>query len=98
MLPRWVILLVAALLPVLAVARPAPTEPAVTTPLIYPPTKTSDAVDVLHGVKVPDPYRWLEDEKSPEVKKWMAEEDKQARDYLGRLPGRDKLSKRLKEL
>ena len=31
------------------------------TELDYPPTRTVDAVEVLHGETVPDPYRWLED-------------------------------------
>ena len=36
-----------------------------------PATRTVDAKDVLHGVTVPDPYRWLEDVKAPEVQAWM---------------------------
>ena len=64
----------------------------------YPATRTVDAKDVLHGVTVPDPYRWLEDAGSPEVKEWMAAQDDLARKELGRLPGREKLLTRLKEL
>jgi len=37
--------------------------------LAYPPTRTVDAKDVLHEVTVPDPYRWLEDASSPEVRR-----------------------------
>src|SRR5206468_11404004 len=51
----------------------------------YPPTRRADAADVLHGVQVPDPYRWLEDEKSPEVQAWMAAQDKFARSEETRL-------------
>lgn len=36
--------------------------------LSYPPTKTVDVVEDYHGVKVADPYRWLEDFNSDEVK------------------------------
>ena len=43
------------------------------------PTRTTDATDVRHGVTVADPYRWLEDEKSPEVQAWMKAQDDLAR-------------------
>ncbi len=66
--------------------------------LVYPPTRTVDAKDVLHEVTVPDPYRWLEDASSPEVKSWMAAQDDLARKELGKLPVRAKLLARLKEL
>ncbi len=53
---------------------------------------------MLHGVTVRDPYRWLEDEKSPEVNAWMKAEDALARKELAALPGRDALAARLREL
>ncbi|HEX9101632.1 MAG TPA: prolyl oligopeptidase family serine peptidase [Polyangia bacterium] len=64
----------------------------------YPDTKRDAVVDDVHGVKIPDPYRWLEDASKPEVKAWMAAEDRQARGFLAQLPGRDKLLARFKEL
>lgn len=66
--------------------------------LAYPPTRVVDAKVVLHGVMVPDPYRWLEDASAPEVKSWMAAQDDLARTELGKLPVRGKLLARLKEL
>jgi prolyl oligopeptidase len=75
---------------------PAPTMP--TLPLHYPPTRTVDASDTHFGVKVPDPYRWLEDGKSPEVQKWLADENHLARTYLDALPGRAALAQRYGEL
>ena len=54
--------------------------------------------DVLHGVPVSDPYRWLEDAKSPEVQAWMKAQDDLTRQRLASLPGRDALAARLKEL
>lgn len=45
-----------------------------------------------------DPYRWLEDETSPEVKAWMAAQDAYARAHLDALPRRTELEKRLFEL
>jgi prolyl oligopeptidase len=68
------------------------------TSMKYPETKRDDIVDKIHGVEVHDPYRWLEDASKPEVKAWMAAEDKLARDYLHALPGRDKLKARFAEL
>ncbi|WP_437821055.1 prolyl oligopeptidase family serine peptidase [Sorangium sp. So ce1078] len=64
----------------------------------YPPSRSVDAVDVLHGVPVPDPYRWLEDGASEEVRAWTRAQDAFARAELAKLPERDALRKRLREL
>jgi prolyl oligopeptidase len=52
----------------------------------------------LHGVKIVDDYRWLEDGKSPETQKWVEEEMAYTRSVLDPLPGRDAIHKRLTEL
>jgi prolyl oligopeptidase len=75
-----------------------PPSPPVLPALPYPETRRLDQVDELHGVKVADPYRWLEDGKSEEVKKWVDAEDSLARSYLAKLPDRDALAARFKEL
>jgi prolyl oligopeptidase len=67
-------------------------------PLAYPPARRGTDADTLFGVKVPDPYRWLEDAKSDDVQKWMTDEDTFARDRLAKLPGRDAIAARLREL
>jgi prolyl oligopeptidase len=67
-------------------------------PYAYPPTRREDVNDVLHGVTVEDPYRWLEDGKSPEVKAWMAAQDEFCRAELKKQPERDAIAARLKEL
>ena len=64
----------------------------------YPPSRHVDVKDTLHGVVVPDPFRWLEDAKSPEVQKWMTAQDDYARARLAKLPGVGALAKRLREL
>ncbi|HTS03824.1 MAG TPA: S9 family peptidase, partial [Thermoanaerobaculia bacterium] len=64
----------------------------------YPPSRATDAADVLHGVTVRDPYRWLEDAKSPEVQAWMKAQDDLTRRTLASLPERDALAARLREL
>ena len=63
-----------------------------------PPTRKDDVVETLHGEAVADPYRWLEDEASPEVQAWTAAQTAYARAVLDPLPGRDALAKRLWEL
>ncbi|MGZ6989407.1 MAG: hypothetical protein ACXVH0_10650, partial [Thermoanaerobaculia bacterium] len=70
------------LLPILALVlarspRARAAESAGRTP--YPESRTVDVTDVLHGVSVKDPYRWLEDAKSPEVQAWMKAQDDLAR-------------------
>lgn len=54
--------------------------------------------ETLHGVEIKDPHRWLEDEKAPEVQRWMTEQDERTRAHLRALPGRDELATRLREL
>ena len=75
-----------------------PSDPKSPKPLPYPETRKQDIVDTLFGVKIPDPYRWLEDGKSNEVQAWMKAEDDLARAELKKLPERDAFAARLKEL
>ena len=64
----------------------------------YPVTKKVDQVDDYLGVKVADPYRWLEDDNAEEVKQWVKAENDAAFGYLGRIPFREKIRKRLTEI
>jgi len=80
-------------------ASAAPPEAVAVTPALqYPETRRVDQVDELHGVKVSDPYRWLEDGTSDEVKAWVGQQDALARGVLAKLPGRDAMAARMKEL
>jgi len=63
-----------------------------------PPTRKGDVVETLHGEAVADPYRWLEDEASPEVQAWTASQTAYTRRMLDGLPGRAALAKRFWEL
>lgn len=49
------------------------------------------AEDVLHGVRVPDPYRWLEDRGSPETEEWILSQKARLDSYFSNLPGLDAL-------
>jgi prolyl oligopeptidase len=68
--------------------------------IAYPAAKRGEQVDDYHGVKVADPYRWLEDDvrTSKEVADWVAAENKITFGYLESIPAREKIRKRLTEL
>lgn len=68
--------------------------------MTYPNSKKIDHVDELHGVKVPDPYRWLEDDvrESKDVAAWVEAENKVTFAYLESIPQRKTIQKRLTEL
>ena len=70
------------------------------TVLKYPETKTVDVVEEQFGVKVADPYRWLEDDVrvNPEVAEWVKAENAVTDAYLATLPGKDVLAARMKKL
>ena len=68
------------------------------TKLIYPETAVTNVVEDYHGVKVADPYRWLEDDNSPETKAWVEAQNKVTSGYLHSLPGRDAIKQRLTQL
>lgn len=53
--------------------------------------------EVLHGVSVTDPYRWLEDQDALRTRRWIAEQRTFARAYLDQLPGRERIRKRIRE-
>ena len=64
-----------------------------------PPVATPRPVaDYFHGTRVIDNYRWLEKADSPEVQKWVAEENDYTRALLDPLPGRAAIQHRLTEL
>lgn len=68
--------------------------------LTYPQTKTVDVVDTAFGIKIPDPYRWLEDDVrvNPAVADWVKAQNKVTDAYLDTLPGKDVLAARMKKL
>ena len=64
----------------------------------YPQTRKIDHVDDYHGVKVADPYRWLEDDNSPETARWVEEQNKVTFAYLNKIPYRARLKERLEQI
>jgi prolyl oligopeptidase len=68
------------------------------TPSGPPKAEERPLEEDLHGTKIIDKYRWLEDGKSAETQKWVEEEMAYTRSLLDPLPGRDAIHKRLTEL
>src|SRR5882762_860759 len=66
--------------------------------LPYPQTKKVDTVDTYFGIKVPDPYRWLENDRAADTKEWVKAENKVTQNYLGQIPYREEMHKRLELL
>lgn len=63
-----------------------------------PATRRGDVQETLHGVTISDPYRWLEDQTSPETRSWINQQNEYTHKLLDRWPGRERLEKRLAEL
>ncbi|MDO5979047.1 prolyl oligopeptidase family serine peptidase [Flavivirga spongiicola] len=64
----------------------------------YPETKVVDTIDTYFNVEVKDPYRWLEDDKSPETEAWVKTQNKTTYGYLDNIPFRSELKERLSSL
>jgi prolyl oligopeptidase len=71
---------------------------ATSTPPAPPKAAEKPIIDMYHGTKVLDNYRWLEDGKNPETQKWVEQEMAYTRAILDRLAGRDAIHKRLTDL
>jgi prolyl oligopeptidase len=64
----------------------------------YPTTQKVDTVDTYFGTEVSDPYRWLEDDRSPETESWVETQNKTTFGYLDSIPFREDLKNRLEKL
>ena len=64
----------------------------------YPVTPRDNTVDEYFGTKVPDPYRWLENDTSAQTARWVEAENAVTNEYLNRMPQRKKLLNRLREV
>ncbi len=59
--------------------------------ITYPTTQKVDHVDTYHGTNVPDPYRWLEDDRSAETAAWVKEQNEVTSGYLDQIPFKEKI-------
>ncbi|MEA2763572.1 MAG: prolyl oligopeptidase, partial [Gemmatimonadaceae bacterium] len=75
--------------PVAAISQTVQTAPAAPRRVV---------VDEYFGNKIEDPYRYMEDLASPEVQTWFKAQNDYTRSVLARIPGRDALFNRIKQL
>ncbi|HEX8515893.1 MAG TPA: prolyl oligopeptidase family serine peptidase [Bacteroidia bacterium] len=66
--------------------------------MTYPTTRKTDSADTYFGTTIPDPYRWLEDDKSAETGEWVKAQNKVTFDYLSNIPYRNKIKDRLTKI
>lgn len=64
----------------------------------YPETKQIGQVDDYFGVKVSDPYRWLEDDRAEDTKEWVKREVAFTNEYLAKIPFREQIKKQLRDI
>jgi len=94
-------LIFASLLGIVFLSACVSSSPAPDSPVprwAYPSTRQADVVDEYHGLKVADPYRWLEDDNSPDTKAWVDAENAVTFGYLRRIPELGAIRARLTKL
>jgi len=73
-------------------------NPSQNSMISYPETRKDSVVDTYFGTEVPDPYRWLEDDRAAETEAWVKDQNAVTKDYLAQIPYRESLEDRLTEL
>ncbi|MDA8019312.1 MAG: prolyl oligopeptidase family serine peptidase [Thermoanaerobaculia bacterium] len=63
-----------------------------------PETRREVVVDVLHGVEIPDAYRWLEDQESAETRTWIDAQNRFSAELLDHRPVKSQVAERLEAL
>jgi prolyl oligopeptidase len=66
--------------------------------VIYPITKKGNVVDTIFSTPIPDPYRWLEDDRSDETSAWVKEQNAITFGYLAKIPYREQVRERLTKM
>jgi prolyl oligopeptidase len=67
-------------------------------PKCPPPARVDNVSDTYGTIAVVDPYRWLEDQNSPETRAWIDQQNACTDAALSKIPGRDAIAKRLTDL
>lgn len=76
----------------------AQTNNSKVTKITYPPTSKGNQVDTYFGTQVADPYRWLEDDRSPETADWVKKQNEVTYGYLEKIPYRNAIKERIEKL
>jgi prolyl oligopeptidase len=63
-----------------------------------PSTRVDNVTETIHGVTITDPYRWLEDQNSPDTRAWINAQNDYTRSMVGSFPGRNRIHQRLEQL
>ncbi|HEY6332792.1 MAG TPA: S9 family peptidase, partial [Blastocatellia bacterium] len=71
---------------------------AAQSPTSPPVTRTDNVTEELHGVKIADPYRWLEDQNSSETRGWIEAQNKYTQSVLSTLSGRDRIRAQVEQV
>jgi len=80
-------------------ATPQSAAPTTDAPkYVYPVAKKVDQADVFFGIKVADPYRWLENSDAPDTRAWIDAENALTFGYLSKIPERERIKARLTEI
>jgi prolyl oligopeptidase len=87
-----------AVLLALALSIPLAAAPATKEGVAPPATEAKVVSDTLHGVKVDDPYRWLEDQEAPATRAWIESENAFTDKVIGNLPDKARFAARIEEL
>src|SRR5437660_7362735 len=68
-------------------------------PVMEQPYSPVEAVtEIMHGIKITDPYRWLEDQESRRTREWISAQTRYARVHLDSTPNRESIRQRIREL
>src|SRR5258706_11970371 len=73
-------------------------KPKVEQTFQYPVSQKVDSVDDYFGIKVSDPYRWMENDTAKATADWVKSENEITFGFLKRIPYRDSIKKRLEVL
>lgn len=95
--PRWPLLSLVLMTTAMTGCAGDDTSPAAPR-LQYPDTRAGDQVDDYSGTRVPDPYRWLEDDNAAETRAWVEAQNQVTFGYLAQIPSRDEIRQRLTAL